>query len=825
MSREKFLKAEENAEEKEINQQEETDTEIKEDFEEIIVKDGKPATGNKDRGIIFEKIGKACLYLLAFLTPFFFLPLTTAPVEANKQFLALTLVLVAFFCYLIRCINARKIFYPKSFLSLGVLGFLLVAVLGSIFSQARTASIYGDFSQPDTLLSFLIYGLAFFLASVFIKKNSQGLMEGKFGGDWEEIGFCFLGGLIIAGLFGSFQIFGKFIFPWAFAKQANFNTIGSVFGWGVFITSGLVGIIATLINFNLRKSLKITLWVCGLFVMLILAVLNYQLLWIGLALAMFLLIAFKFAEKSEMTLPLIILVISLFFILINQHLPVFVSTPTEVRPSFGTTLTIAKGTLTGVKQFIFGSGPATFGYDYSRFRPVELNMTSVWSYRFTQGFSFLTTLVSSFGILGISAILFFVYCLIRQGLKSWSDKKSTIIIAIVSFLAINLFIYPAFFTQLLFVFLGLGVLAADSEKSFEMGFWSDNKLKNIYGIAAFIGMIILFSFGLFVFYLIGQKYIAAIYYARGVQAPTLEQSANLVGKAANMDPQSDKYLRGLSQVWLMQAGQLAQMPAPSNAADTTNLQNQYQNTVANAINAARDAIALNPVDFLNWSNLGNVYEQVIPIQQADVLAEQNYNKAIDFNPKDPQGYVDLARVLVISADQSQKNKESQDVWQKKLDDAGLTLNKSIALKPDFEPAYFLIAQIYIREGNLPKAIEKVEQMKALSPTDAGLAFELGFLYYQANQLDKAQAEFERAVSLSETYSNARYFLGLIYDKKGREQDAIAQFERVAQLNPDNQEVKNILANLKAGKTALQGITPPPEKRNNAPIPEASQTQP
>ncbi|GAI09342.1 unnamed protein product, partial [marine sediment metagenome] len=71
-------------------------------------------------------------------------------------------------------------------------------------------------------------------------------------------------------------------------------------------------------------------------------------------------------------------------------------------------------------------------------------------------------------------------------------------------------------------------------------------------------------------------------------------------------------------------------------------------------------------------------------------------------------------------------------------------------------------------------------------------------------------ELERAVELSPAYSNARYFLGLIYDRKGKTQEAIKQFEVIAGLNPENQEVKKILSNLKAGKPALEGIITTPE---------------
>jgi tetratricopeptide (TPR) repeat protein len=111
----------------------------------------------------------------------------------------------------------------------------------------------------------------------------------------------------------------------------------------------------------------------------------------------------------------------------------------------------------------------------------------------------------------------------------------------------------------------------------------------------------------------------------------------------------------------------------------------------------------------------------------------------------------------------------------------------------------------VREGKTKDAISKLEDTKTIAPFDTGLAFQLGVIYYSDNQLDKARAEFERAVALDQNYSNARYFLGLVYDKQGEKQKAIEQLQRVAELNPDNEQMKKIIENLKAGKAALEGV--------------------
>ncbi|MDP2947277.1 MAG: tetratricopeptide repeat protein, partial [Nanoarchaeota archaeon] len=106
------------------------------------------------------------------------------------------------------------------------------------------------------------------------------------------------------------------------------------------------------------------------------------------------------------------------------------------------------------------------------------------------------------------------------------------------------------------------------------------------------------------------------------------------------------------------------------------------------------------------------------------------------------------------------------------------------------------------------------------PKDSGAAFQLGVLYYKDEQYDKAKAAFIKAIGIDENFSNARYFLGLLYDREGKKDDAIDQFDRIAKLNPDNEEIKQILENLKTGKPALgSSKLGPPQQPSQIPIEE------
>lgn len=748
---------------------------------------------------IWKKIAKTCLYLLIFLTPLFFLPLTVAPVEINKQFLAAVLVLIALLCYLIESLNSRKIIYPRSLLSLSVLILLVVAGASALLSSTPTFSIFGNFMQPDVFFNFFIGGAIFFLTAVLFEKK-----------DLPRIGFWLLVSLSLTAVFGLFQIFGKFILSWDFAKQNNFNLVGSVLNWGILAVLGFVIAIAVLLKDGNPRRKKIILTSAALLFLFCALILNYQLLWLVLVLTLFILTVFRLADKKSIVLPLIFAVVGLFLIFVNPQTPIIANLATEARPSLLTTLTIAKEVLKDWRVFL-GSGPGTFGYNFSHFRPAVLNQTDFWAVRFNQGFSFLATILSTVGILGFLAVVLMIFAFSRESWRSGQSPNFLAIIAAVSFLLLNWFFFPVFSSQLVFVFLGLGLLSVERCREFEMEFYSENRAKNARAFLTFLAAIVLFSFVLFLLYSTSQKYAAAIYYEKGLwRSNSIEQSLTRLEKAAGLNAIADWYWRDLSQVYLLRSSELLRI---------SEKQAEAQNNITAAINAGRRAAELNPGDSLNWSNLGNIYEKLIPIAQADVFAEENYRQATITEPQNPQNPVDLARALIIAADQVSSDKA---VAAEKLSQAKAALENSLALKSDYAPAHFLMVQVYLREGDSEKAIAKVEQLKAANMNDAGLAFQLGILYYRGEKFDLAQKEFERAVALNDNYSNARYFLGLIYDQKGQKQKALEQFEKIEKLNPGSVEVEKILSNLRVGRNALQEIVPPakpPEERTEEPIGE------
>ena len=77
-------------------------------------------------------------------------------------------------------------------------------------------------------------------------------------------------------------------------------------------------------------------------------------------------------------------------------------------------------------------------------------------------------------------------------------------------------------------------------------------------------------------------------------------------------------------------------------------------------------------------------------------------------------------------------------------------------------------------------------------------YQLGVLLSAEQDVDGAIAAFEQAVALDPQYANARYFLALGYVEKGEIERAVEQLQVVSDLNPENQDVRNLIAGLQDG---------------------------
>ena len=735
--------------------------------------------------------------------PVFFLPWTANVLDFNKQVLLIFLVFISLFCWLLKSLKEGKINLNWSRFNLVVILFLVILGLSTLFSSYKYGSFWGwplDIAPSFlTILGFVL--LYFLIVNIFQTAEIFGLL------------LTLALSSFLAVLFGGLQLFGKFFLPFDFARLTSFNTVGTVNGLGVFAAL-LLPLIISLI-FISKRVIKFLLAIFGLAMLGLIFLVNSWVAWVSLLIGVAAILIFGIARReafqtSWLTLSMVLLVIALFFGIFRVSIPALPATPLEVSPSQTTTFNIAAQTLKeSIPTLFLGSGPSTFVYDYSKFKPETINQTAFWGVRFSSGASEILDKLATTGILGLISFLgilaVFLWLAPHHLLRNSNIKKSgggwvlgLGIFASWLATATAFLFYPANLSLgfLFWIFTASFIVFAPSPLSSQK-WWGVKSWELKPSSLANIGVSFLFIFililGIGLLFVEGQRYLAEVRYLQGIrawQAGDNQKAINYILSAiSHTGGSQDNYWRDLSQVYLLKISEELQRKDISQE----ELKKVIPPLVSNAVNSAKSATDISPKNVANWSVRGFVYRQMINISEgADEWAINSYEEAKKLEPTNPYIFTELGQVYLAK----NETERAREQFQKALD-----------LKSDYAPARFQIALIYVGENKIAEAIGEMENAKRESPLDVGVAFQLGVLYYNDKQYDKAKAEFERAVGLNENYSNARYFLGLIYDREGKKSEAISQFEKIAQLNPDNEEVKKILVNLRAGKSALEGITP------------------
>ena len=819
------------------------------------------------RSVWLRRVIRWTVLAVLFAAPLLYLPFTQDPLFVKVVAIEAAAV-IATAAWLLTILVEKRISYKRSPLNIGFLALGLVLAAATALSQSRWASFWGSditAEKTATLLSLAV--LAFVTAAVFERKDVLRAC-------WAALSSYSLLGLftlvsIAAARFGQLPV-------WLNVNPAGtVNALAYVLATGFVFSLGLALTQRTSIG---RAALSAGLGRLAIAASVILfsavALTGFRLLWAGIASVVMAVIAFNFVKSwkqgdgtaeyglnsTAAAIASLILLSGLYFAVSSAPVTSrMYQPPLEVSPALRATLAIDAKVLR--EKPILGMGPANFRVAYNRFRDPALNATIFWATRFNHGFSFFATLPSTVGILGVLVFLgFALLAMISVTRALWiapeSDALRWALAASVFFAVVMWFLYTSHLVVSSFLFLALGMLAALQQDAGLVGaaategggerksWWRVTRRTILVEAPAanfVISLLAVFAaaFSLLALYSLGTQYAAEAYFLRAARVMNLygnvDSAKVFLNRAISLNSVTDSYHQGRAQVALVVVQRLIAQAATNPAQD---LSGQFRAEFSDGVNAAQRATALAPENPQNWFALGQLYESVMQfVSGADRAALEAYQRAREVDPVNPVLLFVPGRVAVAVADilglqiaetasgeeRSRLEALRNETWKK----AHEALGEAIGLKPDLADAHFLVAQLYLREGNLNDAIQKVRDTALLAPQDIGVHFQLGVLYYRADRLDDAKTAFNNAVALNDNYSNARYFLGLIWDRKGDRDAALSQFVKIARLNPDNVEVKRIIANLEAGRPALSGIVPPapaPETRKEAPIREGEEVE-
>jgi tetratricopeptide (TPR) repeat protein len=746
------------------------------------------------------------LQVTLFLAPVFFIPSISVPFIAGKSAFMVYGILAALAVWLVARLRDGVFEAPKSlwYASAGVLALAYTAA--AVFSVNHGASLMGQSLELGTL-AFFILSLVVFALTPLVTRTK------------EQIFYAY--GSVLASFFvlAIFHIvrlaFGADALSFGIFDSATSSLIGKWNDVSIFLGLSALVSLVSLEKAELAGAVKWFVRVAFFLSLALMFVVDFAPAWTVLAVVSLIFAIYELSfGKKERTgsnrvplYALIAFIVSLLFVFSGGRLSSAVTeglgiSQVEVRPSWGATWDVAKATL--ASDPVFGVGANRYGSAWLLNKPEGINSTLFWNTEFNYGIGFVPSLLTTTGIVGLLAMLVFIgtylwtaaKALFRHGSSSFSRYLVLSSLFGSLYLWIFCFVYvPSAPIWLLTVFLsGLFIAALREDGALEVGTVSVSEKPALNFISVLLIIFALIGTAAFA-YAATTKTLANVYTQRGliaIAAGDIDAGEARIAKAFDLSP-SDVGARYVAQIYLARLSDLYAKEGMTQA----DAQAQFQQYLGAAIQAGQAAVAIDPTNHANHATLGGVFESVVPleIEGAYESAKQSYEAALLRNPESPELYLLLARLEVAHKD----NKAARDY-----------IGKALEKKGDYAEAAYLLSQIQIGENDVPEAIRSLEAVATLSPSDSGVFFQLGLLYYNQKRFADAGLAFGRAVQINPQYANAKYFLGLsLYETKDKA-GALKQFEELLVSNPDSEEVKAIVSNLKMGKAPLVGVPADPK---------------
>lgn len=769
-----------------------------------VSSEGRESQAEVEGTKVYKTIVRWALMVGAFLMPILFLPWTTSVLELNKSLLLLVVAGVGLIAWLLSLVSSGRFLWRANVFDKAVLAVFGVSVVTTIFSISRFNSLFGT---AGNLASSLMMVCAFTVVYFLIVNSAED--EGQ------SLTSLISTSLSIVLLFGVLQILGlhilKYIDVLKFTDSNAFNSVGSANALGV-----LAAVSLPLLGGSKNRGWIRYLHMVGVAsAIVVLMVLNWWVIWtiaiVGMAgWITFESLAYEKFSISRFIIPMTVIVIGVFLMVVNFNFTALKSKlPVEVAPSFQLSGQVAKSVFK--ENLATGYGPTNFSLAFDKYGASEIAESTISNAKFSAGTSEMFTSVTNSGLLMVLALLVVVWAFVQGVTRYIRDKQSVhranaqYVWATLCALGAAFLLYPFNMTLMFmaYVVLALVVLTLWGKNS-KVYDAEHNVAVSLASSLGFIGGLILVLVGA---YFGISAYIGDVQYAKALGNQDIVKASEGVVSAINWNSQSDAYYRTASQAAL---GLLSQeLKKKADKADTQQA-TRVQNYMGSAVNLAKKATELGPRESSNWSNLGNVYQNLLGlVGGVDALSASAYEKASELRPGDPSfnnqiGNLYLAESQLLRQAAAGNQNANQLIQQANtaLGLAEVNFKKAIEMSNNFGLAIYNLGVVYDQEGKLPEAIKQLEKIAPFNSDQPNLLFELGLLYYRNGDKDKAFNTLQQVLVLQPNYANASWYLALIYEERKDIPNAINLLKKILAVeeNRDNQTVLDKVQQLEAGQT-------------------------
>lgn len=185
-----------------------------------------------------------------------------------------------------------------------------------------------------------------------------------------------------------------------------------------------------------------------------------------------------------------------------------------------------------------------------------------------------------------------------------------------------------------------------------------------------------------------------------------------------------------------------------------------------ALKFLTESIGMTAESYRSYLNRGVVYVKM----KKDDLALKDFDQAIHENPQFLDAYINRGEIFARRKD-----------YPSALAD----FNKTIEIDPNYAPGYKMRGRVYDAMQKYPHALADYNRALSIEPGDAQVLAWRGYIYAIGGHLDEALVDFTASLRLDESFCDAHIYRGMYYKDRRDFKHAFEDLDKAIVLNPSS----------------------------------------
>ncbi|HEX7041644.1 MAG TPA: tetratricopeptide repeat protein [Patescibacteria group bacterium] len=663
------------------------------------------------------------LLAVAGITPLLFLGQTTEFYDIPKLTFLLVTTTLLLGLWIFSWILKGKISINRTPLDIPLLVLLLTVLVSTYFSVSKPIAIYGNFPKVHaSSVAWVVYILLYFVTA----SNLRSVAKIK-----NFLYVLYASGALVAVV--TILAFFNVFLPISFAHAVNFTPTGSSFSTIAFLLLLLPLPLLSLVTPNKYMPLPLAASLAILFGVTV-ALIGSLPTYIVLALVVVLAVVVAKPHHIQRTLPLFalpIVVVALTFAIAYLPFPgnavqkLESNFPKEIQLPFSTSWKVSASTFRDA-PFI-GTGPSSYLFDFTAYKPLEFNASNLWSFSFDTAYNEFLQVLGTLGAVGLGTLLVLSLIILNSARKNMTPRASededsvsskVILPGLAISGAIAIVLLAVHATTLISTVSMLFIFAAfmmsqrsirEKVMDLSMGLKASTAEGAHFDLFPVIVFILFLVLAVPAMYQTYTAVAADVYHRQALVAASTNGTLTYqdLQKAEALNPQIDLYRVDMAQTNFALANALAIKKGPSQDNPKGSLTDQDKQTIQTllqqSINEGKVAVALSPLSARNWEVLAAIYRNISGVaQNALTFSLSAYSNAIQRDPLNPALRINAGGIYYTA---------------KNYDQAVRFFSDAANLKPDYANAYYNLVIALREKGDLQNAKLVADQLVSLLQKD------------------------------------------------------------------------------------------------------------